>query len=202
MFQLSVSGSALDLAPLQQTRVFTRVDSDGPKTSEWPQYSGLPRQSDLGGYRVDRSRSLNRHVTMGAIGTDMGNTMSGNTTPLISQSPDLSRRPSPPSASSFSDVPSLNTHITSTASSARSVPATPLTALSNSALRSELGMGSAKAGVPISPVIHTERNVSGSQQDYQRGFAGEPVNGYGRPYDNMPFGAVRGEESMSAVRSP
>lgn len=179
--------------------MFPRGESDGPKTSEWPQFSGLPRQGDLGGYRLDRSRSLNRHVTMGAIGSDVGNTLSGSTTPLVSQSPDLSRRPSPPSGSTFSDAPSLNTHITSTASSARSVPATPLTAMSNSGLRAELGMPSAKTGVPISPGIHSER-TNGSQQDYSRGFAGEHVNGYARPYDSLTFGSIRADEATPAVR--
>lgn len=197
-----MSGSALDLAPLQQTRVFPRGESDGPKTSEWPQFSGLPRQGDLGGYRLDRSRSLNRHVTMGAIGSDVGNTLSGSTTPLVSQSPDLSRRPSPPSGSAFSDVPSLNTHITSTASSARSVPATPLTTMSNSGLRTELGVLSTKpvAGIPISPGVHSER-TNGSQQDYSRGFAGEHVNGYARPYDSLTFGSIRVDEAAPTVSS-
>lgn len=186
---------------MQQTRVFPRGESDGPKTSEWPQFSGLPRQADLGGYRVDRSHSVNRHVTIGAIGSDIGGGISGATTPLISQSPDLSRRPSPPSVSSFSDAPSLSTHVTTSAiSSARSVPVTPLNTLPNPAFRGELSMPAKSAtGVLNSQNIHTERGISAAQQqDYQRGFASDG-SGYSRPYDNPTFGSVRTDETLPSV---
>lgn len=198
-----MSGSALDLAPLQQTRVFPRGESDGPKTSEWPQFSGLPRQADLGGYRVDRSRSLNRQVTIGAIGSDIGGGISGATTPVISQSPDLSRRPSPPSVSSFSDAPTLNNHVTNSAiSNARSVPATPLNTLSNSALRGELSMPAkptSGSSAPNPSGIRTERNVGATQpQDYQRGFGGD-ATGYSRPYDNATLGTIRTDDMLPSV---
>lgn len=196
-----MSGSALDLAPLQQTRVFPRGKLDGPKTSEWPQFSGLPRQADPGGYHVDRSRRLNRQVTIGAIRSDIGGGISGATTPLMSRSPDISRRPSPPSVSSFSDAPGFKPHVASSAiSSARSVPATPLNTLSNSALRGELSMSSAKSTTaPVPPNVHAERNINATQQqDYQRGFGTEGT-GHPRPHDNVTYASARTDSALPSV---
>jgi hypothetical protein len=185
--QLSVSGSALDLAPLQQTRPFPRGSEldNGPKTSEWPQFSGLPRTAadlGLGGHRLstDRSRGPTRNVTISAIGSDIGGS-----------SPDNNRRASPPSGSTtFSDIPSLSTNLgttttTTTSSSVRSVPPTPLSTLSNpNVLRSDLGIG-----MP-------SMKSNGDAHQYDSGYGG------GRsPYETLTFGSIRGDDSIPSLVS-
>lgn len=112
--QLSTSSAALDLAPLSQTSprasFVSRGLENGAKSSEWPQFAGVSRMGDR------------RHVTNPAIGSSlgkMGGSASASVTPFLAQqSPNSSRRSSPPGLPE-----SLST--ASGVSAARSVPATP-----------------------------------------------------------------------------
>lgn len=183
ILKLSVSSNALDLAPLQQSRPFSSriTDSVGLTSSEWPQFSGPPRPTDLGGLRLN-TRSSSHNL---AIGTDTPSTLSVPT-PIATQSPDASRKSSPPT---FSDVSSLTGH--TTISSVRSVPATPLTNLSNSALRVERGLPSTKTpGGPVSPSQPVDRGISGSSDLANSTFSRvSPVT-----FDTLTYNPIRGDD--------
>ncbi|KAF8338184.1 uncharacterized protein EI90DRAFT_2559123 [Cantharellus anzutake] len=181
--KLSVSSNALDLAPLQQSRPFSSriTDSVGLTSSEWPQFSGPPRPAEFSGLRLN-TRSSSHNL---AIGTDSPSTLSVPT-PIVTQSPDVSRKSSPPT---FSDASSLTGH--TTLSSARSVPATPLTNLSNPTLRTDLGIVSTKTpGGPVSPSQPVERGTPGSSDVAHPTFSRvSPVN-----YDAVAYSSIRGDD--------
>ncbi|KAH9947956.1 ARM repeat-containing protein [Amylocystis lapponica] len=134
--KLSTSSAALDLAPLSQTpprpAFVGRAMESREKSSEWPQFNGSTRGPDGFGTRAERRTVTNPAMTLGAgLGDHSAGgkgSVSGTATPLLQQvSQGLtqglsSRRGSP---LSLAEGLSITT--------ARSVPATPLPGMPNSA---------------------------------------------------------------------
>ncbi|EJD55254.1 ARM repeat-containing protein [Auricularia subglabra TFB-10046 SS5] len=124
--RLSASSAALDLAPLSGTPPRNSYlgranENNAGKSSEWPQFPGRTPE----GYpaRPEKHRTATTPVGLGTLNTasKMIGALSASATPNMAQiSPDVSRRSSPPG---LSDGLSITT--------ARSVPATPLTGLPN-----------------------------------------------------------------------
>ncbi|THH20986.1 hypothetical protein EW146_g472 [Bondarzewia mesenterica] len=130
--KLSTSSAALDLAPLSQTpprnSFSSRALDSREKASEWPQFTSSPRpdRRTVTNPALSISPALNDLAANGKL----AGTVSASATPHLGQQPQGlspraqapgSRRGSPPG---LSDGLSITT---------RSVPATPLTGISNSA---------------------------------------------------------------------
>ncbi|OBZ78988.1 Pumilio domain-containing protein C6G9.14 [Grifola frondosa] len=132
--KLSTSSAALDLAPLSQTPSFVgRAVESREKSSEWPQFNGNPRGPDGLSSRTERRTVTNPALTLSPSlndlsGSKSNGTMSGTGSPIQQQLGQglaqglSSRRGSP-----------LGIPDGMTITTARSVPATPLPGMPNSA---------------------------------------------------------------------
>ncbi|KAF8887767.1 armadillo-type protein [Infundibulicybe gibba] len=129
--KISTSSAALDLAHISQTSPRSSFSGRGmesrEKSSEWPQFNGIPRGPEGLASRPDRRNVTNPNLTLSAplddLASKIGATVSASSTPLVHQHPQIvsnrgqtpaSRRGSPPNL-----LDSLN-------ATTRSVPATPL----------------------------------------------------------------------------
>ncbi|KAI0320995.1 ARM repeat-containing protein [Amylostereum chailletii] len=146
--QVSTSSAALDLAQTSsRNSLGPRSAEAREKASEWPQFTGSPRPESMAG-RGDRRTVTNPALHLGDANGKLGVTLSASSTPQVPQlAPSGSHLQTPNSrrgSPGFADL-SIAT---------RSVPATPLTGISNSAASLLIKT----PGTPISPDGH---NLSG-----------------------------------------